>query len=163
MKNSDHFDERKLPDFLEDLRKENPFTTPHNYFDALPDQIMQRIHEENSRSLKNSWWEELLSRWNLMLNPSPAWALAMVLIMGTVFWISNPNNHGTELLQDHFSANEIAEYVQNHIDEFEVSDFYAQDVDDIDILSETLRSDEIDPIFNDLMDDIDLETLQRIL
>ena len=162
MKNSNQFEAEELPDFLQEMRRDNPFKTPHNYFNALPEQIMQRIQEESTRT-SQKWWQVLYTKWQSRLSPKPAWALAIVVIVAGLVFYNIPNTDSTQMLAGDFTSVEIAQYVQNHIDDFEVSDFYAQDMDDMEILGETIETDEIDPLLDDLMDDIDLETLQRIL
>ena len=161
MKKINQFEEERLPGFLEDLKKDNPFKTPHNYFNTLPDQIIQRLQDEQNKG-HQSWWQALLARWPV-LNPKPVWALATMLIIISLFWVNTQNPDSAATLVEDFSPVEIAEYVQNHLDDFEVSDFYAQDIDNIDILGETMEMEELEPLLEELMDDIDLETIQRIL
>lgn len=163
MKLEDHFNEEKLPDFLEDLRGENPFQTPHNYFKGLPDQIMQRIQEEKSQSQPDKWWHSLTKILQSTLVPKPVWAIATVLVVGAYFWMNNVNQLNINDLESDFTSVELAQYIQDHIDDFEVSDFYVHDLEDVDILSESMQDAEIEPLLDDLMEDIDLETLQRIL
>lgn len=163
MKIEDHFNEEKLPDFLEEMRGENPFKTPHNYFRGLPDQIMQRIQEEKSQTQPDSWWNSLANIVQKALIPKPVWALAMVLIVGGYFWMNNANQLHIQDLESDFTSGELAQYIQEHIDDFEVSDFYVHDFEDVDILGESMQDAEIEPLLDDLMEDIDLETLQRIL
>ncbi len=70
---------------------------------------------------------------------------------------------GDTNISDAITSVEIAEYVRHHIDDFEESDFYINDPESLDILGDTFQSGDIDPILKDLMDQVDIETLQRIL
>lgn len=160
MKQDQNFE--RLPDFLKEMRNDNPFVTPHNYFKELPDQIMSRIQSENSRRQVPKG-QQLLSFFGRIFIPKPAWALATVIVVAGLFYINLPRPAVTMSFEEEFSPNDIAQYVQNHIEEFDESDFYHLDFEASDVLIETLDPEEIDPIFDNLIDDIDLETLQRIL
>ena len=158
-KNQSH---ERLPEFLEEMRKDNPFVTPHNYFKELPDQVMVRIQSEKSRS-KASNLHQVLSVFDRIFIPKPAWTLAAVIIVASFFYMNRPRPAAITLIDQEFTSADLAQYVQTHIDDFDESDFYYQGFEGTDLLAETLDPEDIDPIFNDLIDDIDLESLQRIL
>ncbi len=155
-------DRESLPPFLEEIRKDNPFKTPHNYFRELPDEIMERVGEvqrsrtETGRS--RDWWKS----WIIGVRLQPAWAMAIIIVIAGVFLVQIPQP-GSVPVGGNLTSGEIAEYVQLHIDDFEESDFYQADAIEMDLLGETLESGAIDPILEDIMDDLDLETLQRVL
>lgn len=160
MKEEEKMKEDRLPDLLQRTNKHNPFQIPHNYFREFPDQLMEQIFEESLKKNRESWWQSIFKRLHLALNPKPIMALGMMVLVAALFWLSRP---GTSSLQDEFTSGEIAQYIQEHIDEFEVSDFYVQDLEGIDILAEEFDGDDVEPILDDLMEEMDLETLQRIL
>jgi hypothetical protein len=152
----------RLPDFLREMRRDNPFVTPHNYFKELPDQIMARIQSDKSRK-QIPKWQQLLPIIDWIFRPKPAWAMATVIVVAGLLYVNLPNPVADVSFNQEFSTTDIAQYVQTHIDDFEESDFYRQGFEASDILGESLSTEDIDPIFNDLIDDLDLETLQRIL
>ncbi|MBK8502739.1 MAG: hypothetical protein IPL46_11255 [Saprospiraceae bacterium] len=152
----------RLPDFLREMRNDNPFVTPHNYFKELPDQIMSRIQSDKS-GRQVSKWAQLLMAIDRIFIPKLAWALATVIIVTGLFYLNLPRPVATESFNQEFSATDIAQYVQTNIDDFDESDFYDHDLEAFDLLGESINNEDIDPIFHDLLDDIDLETLQRIL
>lgn len=160
MKTNKNKEEERLPDFLQEIKGDNPFRIPHNYFREFPEQIMEQIQKEKEARSQNAWWRFLVSRWDALSLPKPALALVMVLLISAIFWFNNSQNLS---LEENFTSMEIAQYVQEHIDDFEVSDFYVQELEGIDILGEEWKADEMEPILDDLMEDMDLETLQRIL
>lgn len=163
MKNPDQRPTEEIPAFLQDLKKENPFITPHNYFKDLPDLIMHRIYQEAEQKVQPSVYEVLRNFLRPFLTPKPAWALALVVVVAGIFFFDLEKPNASLTLEDGISTEEISEYVQLHLDEFEEYDFYTTEVAEIDILGESLGQEEIDPMFDGLIDDIDLETIQRIL
>jgi hypothetical protein len=155
-------DQESLPSFLEELRKDNPFKTPHTYFRELPDEIMGRVGEVKRSGTETGrlkdWWE----KWIIGARLQPAWVIAIVIVISGVFLLQIPQPDSIPVGGD-LTSGEIAEYVQLHIDDFEESDFYQADAIEMDILGETFENGVIDPILEDIMDDLDLETLQRVL
>lgn len=155
-------DRESLPPFLEEIRKDNPFKTPHNYFRELPDEIMERVGELQRSGTKTTrskdWWKS----WIIGVRLQPAWAMAIIIVIAGVFLVQIMRPDSIPVGED-LTSGEIAEYVQLHIDDFEESDFYQEDAIEMDILGETFESGAIDPILEDIMDDLDLETLQRVL
>jgi hypothetical protein len=163
MKNQDKRPEEGIPEFLQGLKKQNPFITPHNYFKDLPDLIMQRIQKEAEQKITPSVFEVLWGFLRPFLTPKPAWALALVVIVAGISFLDLEKPENALSLEDDVSMEEISNYVQLHLDEFEEDDFYTTEVAEIDILGESLDLEQMDPMFDGLIDDIDLETIQRIL
>jgi hypothetical protein len=154
--------DEKLPDFLRELRKDNPFVTPHNYFKELPDKIMTRIQSDKSRSQVSKWDQILMSVDRIFLH-KPVWSLATVIILAGLLYLKQPQPSNEISFDQEFSAIDIAQYVQTHIDDFDENDFYIHDPENLDLLGESIDSEDLDPNFDDLINDFDLETLQRIL
>ncbi len=162
MKKLKNEEDETLPDVLRRMKGSNPFKIPHNYFQELPDQIMSRIHQENTPVDDTARWIALIERWKTWLNPRPVWALVTIVLVAGIFLFRNPQ---PVLMPfgDAITSLEIAEYVRHHIDDFEESDFYINNPESLDILGEDFQSGDVDPILKDLMDQVDIETLQRIL
>ncbi len=152
--------EEDTPDFLQGLKEENPFVVPHNYFKTLPDQVLDRLREGEESQVQQRVWP-VLERWLIALwSPRPALALATVLLAigAFVFWPS-----GTEdaWMAADFSSDEILQYVSQNLDDFEAIDLY--DGGELDLLGEIISADDVDPYLEDLLEDVDIETLQDIL
>lgn len=166
MKKLKHEEDETLPDVLRGMKGSNPFKIPHNYFRELPDQIMSRISREDIQVDDSPRWINLIERWKIWLHPGPVWALVAIVLAAGIFLFRNPQPvmmPVDAIISDAITSVEIAEYVRHHIDDFEESDFYINDPESLDILGDTFQSGDIDPILKDLMDQIDIETLQRIL
>lgn len=162
MKKLKHEEDETFPGVLKERKGSNPFKVPHNYFEELPDQIMSHINRENTVVGDSPRWIDLIERWKTWLNPRPVWILVAILLAAGIFLFRNPQPVIMPV-GNAITSVEIAEYVRHHIDDFEESDFYINDPESLDILGETFQSGDVDPILKDLMDQVDIETLQRIL
>ncbi len=150
----------KLPDFLETYKHENPFVVPHNYFSELPDKVLDRIKEEKHASLFQRL-KDIYRRWALSGILRPALAVASVLLIISVFLLW-PNSTD-QIAMSQLTQDEVRDYVINNIDEFEEEFFYIEEANDLDLLSESLEGDGLEELLDDLLDDIDEETIQNIL
>lgn len=155
-------EDETFPGVLGEIKGRNPFKIPHNYFQELPDQIMNRINRENAPAEDSPRWIDLIERWKIWLNPKLVWTLVAFVLAAGIFLFRDPQPVIMPV-GDAITSVEIAEYVRHHIDDFEESDFYINDPESLDILGETFESGDVDPILKDLMDQVDIETLQRIL
>lgn len=149
----------KLPDFLETYRQKNPFVVPHNYFNELPDKVLERVKEDNHKS---GLYRHLsvIQNWRLREILRPALAVASIIVVIGVFLLW-PN--ATDQTMSQLTHDEVTDYVINNIDEFEEEFFYIEEADDLDLLGESLEGDGLEELFHDLLDDIDEETIQNIL
>ena len=154
----------ELPKFLEKLKEENPFIVPHNYFRELPDEILGQIKkEEMAASAKLSWSARLKTYLQLLLLPRPVLAIVTVaLLIGGLFWWSQ-NQPETLLATADFDQEEILSYIQQNLDEFNESDFYTDDAAAADLLQESFDDDDLIPLLEELIDEVDVETLEDIL
>ena len=153
-----------LPEALHKLKEENPFVIPHNYFKTLPDEVMQKIRDEEatSKSLTHGWKSYLTS----LLSPRPAWALAAVLVvMGVWIWWSQdaPSDTPAFVIQQDLTEEEVLAYVTDHIDEFEEMDFYSEEAAQQDLFNEYFNEEELDPVLDELIEEVDVEMLEKML
>ncbi len=92
----------------EGMPKENPFTVPSGYFDRFPENIAERIHEENNIRPRT-----------LFIRPSSLAAAAVFLIIAGVLGYRYSTGSTNELTNE-----EISTYVYQEgiIDEVEVDE-----------------------------------------
>ncbi|MEN0006002.1 MAG: hypothetical protein AAF798_17765 [Bacteroidota bacterium] len=163
----------ELSPFLAKLKKEpDGFEVPHNYFKALPDEIMSRIEAEEQSSRSEapgfSWLQQWQAALQGLLQPQYAMALAsVVLLLVATWWWFAPNSAMAE--QENvfatLSEEEILNYIDDHIDTFgpELVTVVEQADQPTDLLPalpiEDAEAEEyLDEILNEL-DDAELEEL----
>ena len=113
------FNEDHLPTFLKEMKKENPFQVPHNYFKQLPDRIMEEIikEDQSKSSGQQAWWQQVEEIFAKLWAPKPILALASLLMLLGV-WFFWPSQSQTDLFAE-FSQDEIQQYVLENLDEFD--------------------------------------------
>lgn len=104
--------------FLAKLKKENPFEVPANYFERLPDQIMEqaRLTRVERPPTKVFWLDRLTASLAFMLRPQMAFALLCLVAFtwaGTYMWKSQTKTLASQ-------ENYIEKYIADHIDEFDM-------------------------------------------
>lgn len=96
---------------LEELPKEVPFSTPDNYFEALPQQVQNRLPQQAA-----PWWQVLLGWWQ-----QPAYrfsSVAAVLVLAAGLWwlwpgASNTSGgNNTQELLAQVSQEEMLSYLE---------------------------------------------------
>ncbi len=153
----------KLPDEVENRKGENPFIVPHNYFKNLPDEILGRIHSEEEEVPKSvSWIQQWIEAISTRIFPRPVMALAIVLLVAIMVWWPRQKDEQILALQ-HLEQEEIAAYIEANIDEFNEMDFYTDEAANADPMEESLQEDNLAPLVDDLLEDVDIETLENIL
>lgn len=126
---------------LNEMKREDGCTTPHNYFKELPNRVFARIAEEKQRPIQAASWIRSL------LKPRYAIALASVLILIVAgVWYSGvqkPANPLAEITED-----EAIEYVLNNLHEFSNEDLISAGV------LAKWDATEITPASDDVLDEI---------
>lgn len=113
---------------LAKLKKGNPFRVPANYFEQLPDQIMEqakwtRVEKSVEEVSAVSWLDRIKSAFVFLLKPQVALAaLGIVAITWTVIFTMNETEEGGMVLADQSIDAVTDAYVLDHIDEFEIED-----------------------------------------
>jgi hypothetical protein len=106
---------------LSNLKQEDGFSTPFNYFKELPDRVLARIAEEE-QSTASVW-----SRMRGLLKPRYALALASVLML-IVAGVWYGNLQKSQDLLSGISQEEAFEYILANLNEFSGDDFTATGV-----------------------------------
>ena len=156
-------DDKNLPSFLKEMKNESPFMVPEGYFEALSQSIMDEVASEKlvpghtataMRSIQSTWMKVL------------KYAAILVAFSGvTLFLWKNPQIESISTdWAEGVTNDEIQSYVLENLDQFEVVDFYDQDLDlDIDLLEGSFKEDELEEMLPEMLDDIDIETLENML
>ncbi len=157
--------------FLAGLKKENPFKVPANFFEQLPDQIMEQARLTPVERLppKTSWLDRLIASFAFMLRPQVAFAaICLAALTWTVIFMMQPDQVDQGLANDSFLV-DADNYIAANIDEFDTEWLAALAMNDEstdaentaeEMMIDDLEMDEnlIDEILEEL-EDIELEEL----
>jgi hypothetical protein len=126
----------------------SPFQTSRGYFDALPQQIQQKIQAEKQQS---AWTFHFKPKYALVLA-----CLAIVLIFGVQFLVQNDKINEASLSE--ISEQHIRQYLlQGDIHENDLVKFYIQNTDNQEYDIEASVEEEI------LDEDFDLDEMEELL
>lgn len=174
MKNQDDIKKelQELSPLLAKLKeKEKPLEAPENYFDALPDQIWEQIKlmpQPERAQPQPGWRERTLLGLQTLLQPKVAIGLAtfIVLIVAGVFIIKPGVKDHSEDLFAGLSAEEVTAYMSQNIHEFDTDLLIdaASAYPDMSIFMGSEFDDtEIDQLLDEVVKDLDDETLEKLL
>ena len=161
----------EISPFLAGLKKENPFKVPANYFEQLPDQIMEQVRwtSVERKPVKVSWLDRLIASFAFLFRPQVVFsALCLVAATWAAIYIMKSAEDGLELANDQFI--EAADsYIAANIDEFDAEWLGALAMNDndpdADVSNEKMITDDIemdDELMDEILDeleDVDLEEL----
>ncbi len=161
----------EIAPFLAGLKKENPFEVPSNFFEQLPDQIMEqaRLTPVERLPQKISWFDRLIASFAFMLRPQVAFAaVCLAALTWTAIFMMQPDSVDQELANDSFLV-EADNYIAANIDEFDTEWLADLAVEETNVAIENttehlmiddLEMDEnlIDEIMRE-MEDVELEEL----
>ncbi len=150
------------------------FSTPENYFQALPDELWQRIQIEVSRRqvapAPTPWWTPLREFFESLLQPRYALALAGVAaVIAVAIFLFRPNTSENNQVLAGVSAEEAAQYVADNIDEFDMALLMELAVAENEQTREepptesTGNEDSLDQYYEELIDELDLEDIEEML
>ena len=172
-----------LSPFLSKLEKKEDggFQLPPNYFSKLEDTLLQQSRDlEEQESPMEAWKTWLAAQVEqLFVNRIAVGALASVIVVVGLFFLfggdgMSPNEPSSgpladvslQVLPDELTNQEIMQYVSDHIDEFDteliVGSMVSGDHDIIDLEGESFDAEEIDAVIETLVEEIDLQELERL-
>jgi hypothetical protein len=106
---------------LSQMKPEDGFNVPHNYFQTLPDQVLQRISEQQDAiPTWQIWWGRVRSQPGLTM----ALAGAAVLLVAGI-WFFGPQSQPDPL--GSITDEEALQYVIANVDEFTSEDLLTLD------------------------------------
>ena len=155
----------ELPPILKEMKGENPFGVPHNYFKGLPDEVLDQIRQEKQPHASNSWITNLSKSLIAIFQPRAILAFASIgiVIAGMFWWAQSSSSSDTLFAAEDFDQQELATYILDHLDEFNESDFYTNEAASLDPMEETFDEQDLDPLLDELIDDFDTESLEDLL
>ena len=156
---------KDLSPFLSDIKKENAFKVPKDYFKSLPDKILEQVQVSKNTTeqttTQSSWLDRLIEGIAILFQPRYAvgFATALILIVAAVYFNQKPGD------QFDGSFQLVSQYVEDNIDEFdadmlwEASVFEADD-DFIEEMEDDAGSNEE---LDELIDELDDDELKMLL
>ncbi len=156
---------KKLSPFLSDIKKENAFKVPENYFKTLPDQVLEQVKTTTNTSEKRvtqpGWMERLMENIAVLFQPKYAvgFATALILVVASVYFIQKP----TDSFDGSYTS--VNQYVSDHIDEFDVEMLWEASVFETgeNNLDEYNDIDNLDEYFEEIIDELDDSELEKLL
>ncbi|MCF8247497.1 MAG: hypothetical protein K9J37_20910 [Saprospiraceae bacterium] len=183
--NEDLRDELKNSPFLKEM-KERPsdgFQVPKNYFQHLPNEVMQKVKEPTFAPVQQpSWLERIEQFMQSLIQPRYALALAsvVVLVVAGVVFLKDKNATTTlpamaEVQLADISDEELFAYVSDNISDFnrqQMLEASGPELPEVKVQQKTPtlpkikaqkpEMKEIEAYLNDAIDDIDLEDLEAM-
>jgi hypothetical protein len=156
---------KKLSPFLSEIKKENVFKVPENYFKTLPDKVLEQIqtttNTSEERATQPGWMERLIENIAVLFQPKYAagFATALILVIATVYFIQKP----TDSFDGSYSS--VNQYVSDNIDEFDAEMLWEASVFESgeNIIDEQNDNNNIDEYFEEIIDDLDDSELEKLL
>ena len=163
----------KLAPSLSKLKKEEVFEVPENYFNQLPDQILNKIDfsktktvsESISSESSSSWLDQLTERLAIFFQPKMAIGFAMMIMLAVAsFFILNDENTSIPQVAD-LTSEELEFYVKANIDDFEEQEL-------LNVLGKVeagswtemeIGEEDLDGYLEEIIDDIDASDLEDFL
>ncbi|MBK7408543.1 MAG: hypothetical protein IPJ40_11090 [Saprospirales bacterium] len=151
-----------------ELEKEAPFlarlkekpggmTVPEGYFDQLQQEVLKRAATENQRP----------SRRVFQLWPRMAVAASFVAAIGLSIFLFQPDHPAANQESLAISAEEVDQYISQHIDDFDLDmliQYASVSENEGGLFNDaTLDDPQLQQYMEELLDDIDLETLEELL
>jgi hypothetical protein len=159
MKNTGREDElRKIAPELSEMKREDGFTTPHNYFKELPDRVFAKIVVDEAPATHSFSWLKSF------LKPKYRFAYATVLILIVAgVWYSQSSSSADVVIE--ISKEDALQYVMNNLHEYSSEDLISAGVlgnwDETKVTP--VSSDEINEFMDDLYLEENLELIEAIM
>ena len=144
------------PDFP-DIKGKEKFGVPEGYFDQLQKEVLSKVTEEDTPVQREAKVRTLFNTRTLLAIAS----VALIVVVAAIAILRPADNN--EILAD-ISNDEAMEYVLANIDDFEglIDDEVVGADVDLNFIG-SFEEDELDDVLDNLIDDLDEETLQSIL
>lgn len=150
------------------------FSTPENYFQALPNELWQRIQQEapqkQAAPTPAPWWSPIREFFESLLQPRYALAFAGVAAaIAVAIFLFRPSTAETEQVLTGVSADEAAQYIADNIDDFDMAMLMEMAAAESEQTTETGpanasgNEDSLDQFYEELIDELDLEDIEEML
>ncbi|MEO1514539.1 MAG: hypothetical protein AAFV95_05980 [Bacteroidota bacterium] len=160
---------------LAKMKKDNPFEVPYNYFEKLPDDILQQWREEEQASQAKqsapSWLDQLLDQLSVLLQPRTAIAFAsLAVLIAAAVWMMQVGPEGANSMEvalaEPISDQEIEAYIEANLDEFDTELLFAESiaaVEESDAGEWEVDDADLDEYLDEIIDELDEEELEQLL
>ncbi len=153
---------KKLAPLLAELRKEDTgMKIPEHYFDYLTESVMEQVALIPKPSVSTPPINKQPTWYAFLFNKRILSGLAMILLLltGALFFRNQPVS---ELKLVEISSEEAATYIAAHLEDFETSLFidgdFIEEIEEIEI-----EAAEIDLYLDEMIEELDIETLEQLL
>ena len=163
----------KLAPSLSKLKKEEVFEVPENYFNQLPDQILNKIDFSKTRTVSesissetsSSWLDRLTEGLVIFFQPKMAVGFAMMVMLAAAsFFILNNENTSIPQVAD-LTSEELENYVIANIDDFDEQELLNV-LGNVEAGSWTemeIGEEDLDGYLEEIIEDIDASDLEDFL
>ena len=156
----------KLSPFLSEIKKENAFKVPKNYFNSLSEEVLKQVQvtsnsTEQTTTASTSWLDRLIENIAVLFQPRYAvgFATALILVVAAFYFTQQP---GGQLNEPYQLA---SQYVEEHIDDFDAELLWEASVFEDDLDNTEKANDDLkdDYYFNEIIDELDDTELEELL
>lgn len=148
------------------MKKEEAFRVPENYFNDLPNQILEELNlerKEVSVGTKTSWWASMMENISMLFQPRLAVGFAtLLLLVASVFYFKIQGSDEALPLAE-LTTMEAESYLLENIDEFEDELLYDLASQTEPLLIEESEDQELNHYLEEIIDEMDDETLEELL
>ena len=153
---------KKLAPLLAELRKEDTgMKTPEHYFDYLTESVLEQVALIPKSSVSTPPINKQPTWYAFLFNKRILSGLAMILLLLTATFFFR-NQPVSELKLAEISSEEAATYIAAHLEDFETSLFidgdFIEEIEEIEI-----EAAEIDLYLDEMIEELDIETLEQLL
>ena len=165
MKKNDEIREelKELSPFLAKMKRENAFKVPKNYFESLPDKVLEQVRPQpvTQQTPQISWFDRLIDSFAVLLQPRYAVGLATVaiLLVAGVFYMQKSAD---PVVNPDAS---LAQYISDNIDDFDADMIYEWSIasGNSEDLPDNSTSDPTDIYIDEIIDGLDDSDLEKLL
>jgi hypothetical protein len=155
----------KLSPFLSEIKKENAFEVPENYFKSLPDKVLEQIQVSKNTTKQSEdqagWIDRLIENIVLLFQPKYAvgFATALVFVVASVYIFRKP----TDQIDGSYQL--ASQYISDHIDEFDVEMIWELSVSETgeSTADEGIDDSSFDEYLDEIIDELDDSELEKLL
>ncbi|MEL6864366.1 MAG: hypothetical protein AAFP19_08105 [Bacteroidota bacterium] len=161
----------EISPFLANLKKEQPFKVTKNYFEQLPDQVLDRVQttqKEAQAPAGPNWLDQLAQSLALLLQPRYALSLATValVIVATVFMLRSADPSMSTVVAEEkgeLSEEVIQDYIAANIEDFEADLLWEMSQGEALSDFDELEGEDLAPYIDEIIDDLDDSDLEELL
>ena len=157
------------------MEKKEGFQVPEDYFSELPDKILTELNlSENTTKTdatppaSTAWWTQLIDSIMILMQPRLALGFAVVLVLLVSVFLLTQGSENTSMSLV-LSPEEAGQYIMENIDDFDeemLFDALAEiegEMNLMDLKEMNFEEAELDGLMEEIIDDLDDNTLEELL